>query len=151
MTSEITAELGPKIEKLGGMIEELKQDIQTSRTLNDVDHVPQLISAKHAERLNKTAQKILSSASTMYSQSEWGGSVFGEVLDDFTRQRMQEWIPPAPLAEESVSQTTLSEQFSPRSGDSIFSEAEKKSTLSTDPTEMLSLVEEDDDTAGEFE
>ena len=147
----VTAELGPKIESLRVMVEDLKTSLACAGGKKQSVDVSTLVSSKRMEKLSRSAQRVLCSATTVYSQSEWGGSVFGEVLDDLTRERTLDWIT-EPLFETDPSGATVPtlENISESSSSSALDSG--KDTEITEYSHVPRDSSHDDsDTGGEFQ
>lgn len=95
-----THELGPKIDELKAfmvLVHGNEVDLKT-KALG--------IEPKYLTRLRKSAQMVISSATTERSISEPAPSLYGEVMDEEKRDRTMEWIPEPAIPEEPSGQRT---------------------------------------------
>ncbi|MCJ1436861.1 hypothetical protein MMC27_006243 [Xylographa pallens] len=107
----VVAELGPKLQLLVDMVSKLDSKhngMESGGQLLDVGEVRTLCGT---DQLKRSAKRIISSASTVYSASIAGsefefsnGSEYGEPLTSANMSRIQHWIPTA-IVEEEVLQT----------------------------------------------
>ncbi|MCJ1388691.1 hypothetical protein MMC18_001540 [Xylographa bjoerkii] len=106
----VVAELGPKLQLLMDMVSKL--DLKTNELENEGQSLgtSEVRTLCGTDQLKRSAKRIISSASTVYSASVAGseldfpiGSEYGEPLSHANMSRIQHWIPTA-IVEEDVLQ-----------------------------------------------
>lgn len=90
----VTNELGPKIDELRSLMELVhgsEADLKTKSLGIEPDYLT---------GLRQSAQRVISSATTVGANSEAAGSVWGEIMDDEKRNKTLLWIPEPEFYEE---------------------------------------------------
>jgi hypothetical protein len=132
----VTDELGPKIDELKAIMEHVhgsEADLK-AKSLG--------VEPEYMKGLQKSAQRVISSATTVSANSETAGSVWGDVMDDEKRYKTLSWIPEPAIHEELDGPSTAP----PMSDDYALSHT----TALTDYS-ASNAGEEESDSDGDFE
>ena len=135
----VVAELGPKLQLLMDMVSKLDSKHNGMESDGQLVGAGEVRTLCDTDQLKRSAKRIISSASTVYSASIAGsefefpnGSEYGEPLSSANMSRIQHWIPTA-IVEEEVLQTPLTPSITQSQTEvSIFSDT--RSSLPTDIT-----------------
>lgn len=128
----VTDELGPKIDELRAFMELVhgnEADLKTKAMG---------VEPEYLTGLRRSAQKVISSATTVSANSEMAGSMWGEVMDEEKRDETLLWIPEpetydehdrpstirSPSDDHSVSQTTALTDYSVSNAEEAESDSE---------------------------
>jgi hypothetical protein len=90
----VTDELGPKIDELRAIMEHVhgsEADLKAKSLGVEPDYI---------KGLQKSAQRVISGATTVSANSEAAGSIWGEVMDDEKRYKTLSWIQEPSIYEE---------------------------------------------------
>jgi hypothetical protein len=100
----VTDELGPKIDELRSLMERVhgsEADL-TAKALG--------VEPDYIKGLQKSAQRVISGATTVSGNSEAAGSVWGDAMDDEMRYKTMSWIPEPSIHEEHDAAPSLSDE-----------------------------------------
>jgi hypothetical protein len=101
----VTDKLGPKIDELRSLMERVygSEAELTAKSLG--------VEPNYIKDLQKSAQRVISGATTVSGNSEAASSVWGDVMDDEMRNKTMSWIPEPSIYEEHDSVPTTSDDF----------------------------------------